>query len=84
MYTMLKQKGFFWMETFATEFSQNFWLFKCFNLITWNFKLFSQMFELNVEIITQNSWMVKKKKKVWKTSFQTFCLEIGVNIILAI
>lgn len=70
MYTMLKQKGFFWME--ATEFSQNFWLFKCFNLITWNFKLFSQMFELNVEIITQNSWMVKKKKKYEKQAFKPF------------
>lgn len=70
MYTMLKQKGFFWMET--TEFSQNFWLFKCFNLITWNFKLFSQMFELNVEIITQNSWMVKKKKKYEKQAFKPF------------
>lgn len=30
------------------------------------------MFELNVEIITQNSWMVKKKKKYEKQAFKPF------------
>lgn len=44
------------------------------------------MFELNVEIITQDfdSWMVKKNKKKYEKQAFKPCLETGVNIILAI